>query len=125
MLDFKTRGWVSLAFGSSDAGTDVILCEIDESQSPPAIVLTDQFKKSNEPPALDIQLGGTSDVKLLGYSISDKGVKVKFSRKFDTGDKFDAVLKPWLKDVVFSWGDTPKAHFNVSGLFPRPKWQLN
>ncbi len=53
----------------------------------------DRYSSKYQEPKLDIELGGSSDYKLLGYTLGINYIKAKFKRKLNTGDiKYDLVL---------------------------------
>lgn len=72
--------------------TDIIIFDTitlaDESL---AIYTQDTYTESNLVPNLDISLGGTNDITLLGYVINTdtKVTQVKVQRKLNTGDTYD------------------------------------
>jgi len=69
-------------------------------------VLHDSYSTSKTLPPEDVSLGGTFDLKNISYLSRDGIGNITYARKFDTGDKYDTVVKP---DVLFNisvaWGD--------------------
>jgi hypothetical protein len=94
----KTRtGWVAFAF--DEDGTmpdhDSYIGWIDSTGN---ATLTDRHASSRNEPATDVSLGGTNDIlSWTGAVVQVDGanwLQFNFTRKLNTGDKYDLVLAP-------------------------------
>ena len=57
--------------------------------------LIDQFSKGDNEPPYDTDIGGTYDLKNIQYSADSSGITtIKYTRAYNTGDKYDYVVKP-------------------------------
>ena len=85
----KTKGWVALGIEPTlmMKEADMIFGWVDASNQPHVLDCYATGKTGPHPP--DTELGGTSDFE--GYNATEKNgwTVVEFSRKLNTGDKFD------------------------------------
>lgn len=79
---------MSLGFGSETMqNLDIVSFErVDQS----ILTIHDRYSNAYDFPLEDIDLGGISNYILLGYYLENNLIKVKFKRKLDTGDSYDA-----------------------------------
>jgi hypothetical protein len=91
-LDVATKGWFGVGFSNDGymPNSDVIMCYIDSNGKP---VVVDAFARSRNVPDADTSLGTTSDINNVSGSISNGRSVIQFSRKLDTGDKYDYIIK--------------------------------
>ncbi len=80
--------YLGIGFGKTMINTDMIVIRkstyIDRENIPPVEILEifDMYSKGNVAPDEDERLGGTNDVKMLGYQFTDSGkMRVVFERK--------------------------------------------
>ena len=88
---WNTGGHVALGFGTSMSGMDTISAEMINNQ----IMVYDRWSKGHNTPPVDNELGGTNDVILENYLMTDvNGYSIaKFKRALNTGDRYDYVIK--------------------------------
>jgi hypothetical protein len=94
----KTRtGWVAFAFDADGLmpDHDSYIGWIDSAGN---VNLTDRYASSRDDPITDVTLGGNNDIiKYTGAVVQVDGatwLQFNFTRKLDTGDKYDLVLAP-------------------------------
>mgnify|MGYP000846909988 FL=1 len=105
LIEFNiSNGFFGLGFGTNMTNADIIAFETNNNE----ITVTDRWSKEHGKPSLDTELGGTNDVTRLGYELSGGVSKVKFSRKMNTGDKYDKVIVNGENDMIFSYSTTSK-----------------
>ncbi|KAL4443103.1 hypothetical protein ABPG74_002170 [Tetrahymena malaccensis] len=101
MIVVQNTGWFGLGFGQSMDNVDMIISENDSG----VVTLSDNYSQKTSTPSSDVNLGGQNNLNLLGYELTDKQLTFKFSRKLDTGDKYDYVLqKDQSLNIVYAWG---------------------
>jgi len=67
-------------------------------------VVVDGYATGRFKPTLDTELGGTSDVTNISGSVSNGRTSISFTRKLDTSDKNDLLIKIGLAmNVIFSY----------------------
>uniref|UniRef100_A0A0G4FMC6 DOMON domain-containing protein n=1 Tax=Chromera velia CCMP2878 TaxID=1169474 RepID=A0A0G4FMC6_9ALVE len=74
------------------------------------VFLDDFFEPQGDSQAeTDVSLGGTKDVSLVSASYSNEDFisTIRFRRKLNTGDKFDAVLQKGVTPLVYAWCESP------------------
>ena len=98
-LRAPTQGWVALGFNSEVPlmrGADILIGYVKDGQP----YLEDSYANSRIGHQTDIQLGGRDDV-LDRASTQDEGSTIiEFSRRLDTGDRFDTPIRPGEKVMV-------------------------
>jgi hypothetical protein len=91
-LDVGTKGWVGI--GISPNGympeSDVIMCYVDSNGK---AVVVDAYAKARSLPDLDTTLGTTNDITNISGSFNNNRTVISFTRRLDTGDKFDIPIK--------------------------------
>ncbi|GMI29836.1 hypothetical protein TrCOL_g12885 [Triparma columacea] len=58
-------------------------------------------------PHTDEELGGTNDLEVVELKYENYASVLRFKRKLDTGDKWDAVIKKGYMDLVYAWCEEP------------------
>jgi len=118
----QVTGWVAIGFEPATAmkDADMILGYVSGGKT---IVLDQYATGTFGPHPSDTELGGTSDILDAGGSESGGVTVIEFSRKLNTGDRFDKELTPG-KTVRFIWSmadsDSPTVQHNIgrgSGQF--------
>jgi len=102
-LDVKTTGWIGFGLSSKGqmADSDVYLCYVKKDGT---AIVQDGYASGRYRPKLDVELGGTSDVTEVKGSIVNGRTQISFTRKLDTGDKNDFLIKIGLAmNVIFSY----------------------
>jgi len=101
--------WIGLGIDCPDgsARCDMIVGNADGNGEKPFIY--DTYEPHGDRQSIeDTSLGGTDDLTLLDASYStEEGTTLKFSRKTDTGDKYDGKIKPGNMDLVYAWCAPP------------------
>ncbi|EAR85450.2 DOMON domain protein (macronuclear) [Tetrahymena thermophila SB210] len=101
MIVVQNTGWFGFGFGQGMNNVDMIVAENDSG----VVTLSDNYSQKEATPSSDTNLGGQNNLNLLGYELTDKQLTFKFSRKLDTGDKYDYVLqKDQMLNIVYAWG---------------------
>mmetsp|Transcript_7687 Transcript_7687/g.14550 ORF Transcript_7687/g.14550 Transcript_7687/m.14550 type:complete len:722 (+) Transcript_7687:2043-4208(+) len=85
--------WCAIGFGSSMFGTDMIEVSAADKE------INDLYSSEHAPPPTDTSLGGKYSLENPKVTVSGSSVEATFTRKFNTGDKYDAVITP---DSAFS-----------------------
>jgi len=98
----KPERFFALGFGKQMLNSDVWLFELNPDGG---LTVDDCFFKERDKPTKDVLLGGTNDVRLIGYQIRPDYVIAKVNRALRTGDKFDQELKPGNLDILWAFGD--------------------
>ena len=99
-LTYPGVHWLGIGFGKVMKGSDMIVFEIVNN----AVVCSDRISTGHTAPMLDTSLGGTNDVKLVGYSIQSNVVTVHVSRNLNTKDINDFVITgPGNYDLIWGW----------------------
>jgi len=100
IFNFKCKAdWCSIGFANTMFGCDMIVA-LQKKTANSTIELMDIWSENHDTPFSDTDLQGTNDLKYIkgGYSTSSgRMIDVYFSRKLDTGDKYD---KPIVPDQV-------------------------
>lgn len=112
----QVTGWVAIGFepttGMKDA--DMILGYVSGGR---VLVLDQHATGTFGPHPSDTELGGTSDILESGGSESGGVTVIEFSRKLNTGDRFDRVLVPG-STTRFIWAmadaDVPATQHNIA-----------
>jgi len=112
----QVTGWVAIGFepttGMKDA--DMILGYVSGGR---VLVLDQHATGTFGPHPSDTELGGTSDILDSGGSESGGVTVIEFSRKLNTGDRFDRVLVPG-STTRFIWAmadaDVPTTQHNIA-----------
>lgn len=73
----------------------------------PAFIEDYNEVEGNREPHTDVELGGTSDVELVEAKYENWESTLRFRRKLDTKDKWDAVIKKVPMDIVYAWCEEP------------------
>ncbi|NYT16646.1 MAG: hypothetical protein GKC06_01380 [Methanomicrobiales archaeon] len=112
----RVTGWVAIGFEPTTAmkDADMILGSVSSGQ----VTVLDQYATGTfGPHPSDTELGGTYDIIGAGGSESGGVTVIEFSRKLNTGDRFDKVLTPG-STVRFIWSmadtDVPTAQHNIA-----------
>lgn len=94
----RTTGWVGIGFNPSKGMQDAnyILGYVDKGK----VEITDDFGVSPINHESDEELGGTSDVTVIGGEEKGRATTLEFSIPLDSGDKYDSVLDPEGKTTV-------------------------
>jgi hypothetical protein len=97
----RLDSWVGLGFGSSMTNTDMHVVEFYDQNN---FNLMDLYSKGYEKPKDDVSLGGTYDLKNITYKYENGFVTVTYSRLYDTGDIYDAVILPDKSyNLIMAW----------------------
>lgn len=109
MIKTTHLGYVSLGIGNCMDNCDIQTVEYDQNSN---VKLRDMYSSSQTAPNDDNDLGGTSDLILLGYGRNDSYMLIKYERKVNTGDKWDFSLDQGDKEMAyaFSSGKTLEYH---------------
>jgi len=102
--------WIGIGIDCSDgsARCDMIIGNADGDGNEP--FLYDTYEPHGDRQSVnDTLLGGTHDVSLLRASYSiERGTTLRFSRKVDTGDRFDGKIEPGKPtDIIYAWCAPP------------------
>ena len=116
MIKTSNMGYVSLGLGKCMKNCDIHVAEYDEYSN---IILKDMFSRGESYPSKDTDLGGTSDLKLLGYGKKNDYMFIKYERKIMTGDKWDFLLEQGDHEMAyaFSSGSNLQYHNGNRGSF--------
>jgi hypothetical protein len=112
----QVSGWVAIGFEPTTAmkDADMILGYVSGGQ---ATVLDQYATGIFGPHPSDTELGGTYDILKADGSESGGVTVIEFSRKLNTGDRFDKVLIPG-STVRFIWSmadtDVPTVQHNIA-----------
>jgi hypothetical protein len=91
-LDVATTGWIGLGFSKDGKmlNADLIMCYINKSNQAQC---SDRFANSYMTPPTDVSLGGKDDLINISGSIMSGRTMINFTRKMNTGDKWDYIIK--------------------------------
>ena len=80
----------------------MIIGFVDESH----VEIQDYYSNGHSVPVLDEKLdGGTNDVNAICGGYKDSVSTIRFSRKLNTGDKYDTIINGDGEiDVIYAWG---------------------
>ena len=94
----KTTGWVGIGFNPVDQmkGADYIIGYVKDGK----VELRDDYGDSERSHKADEELGGTSDVTVIGGEEKGGTTTLEFSIPLDSGDTFDTVIDPQGETVV-------------------------
>jgi len=98
----KPQRYFALGFGKHMINSDVWIFELIPKGG---VVVEDCYFVEMNKPIRDVLLGGTNDVRMLGYQIRPDYVVVKVNRALKTGDRFDKDLRSGEFDVLWAFGD--------------------
>ena len=102
--------WFGLGFGGfAMNNTDMVWFEIHDANE---IYSFDGWSKGPGRPAADKSLGGTDDIELLGFRRLDGTNLIKFRRKVNTGDKYDALIERRPMNMSFAWGSSSSMNYH-------------
>jgi hypothetical protein len=88
-VDCGYGGWCSFGFGGDDMiNVDLVAIVRDGDK----VDVSDHYSTAFAPPKLDTALGGTEDYTLESFSLQAETYTANFTRKLDTGDKYDFPL---------------------------------
>ena len=102
----KSQGWFAIGFekaatsGMTDG--DFVICLPGNGD----ISCGDYHSDEHGKPDKDSTIGGTDDVKQLGYSIANGAMLAKFERKLNTGDSKDNALVIGKNNLMWGYHDT-------------------
>lgn len=96
----KPEEFFALGLGKTFFHEDVWIFKIIGNK----VFVEDAYFIERFKPLSDVELGGTDDLKLLGYQIRSDFVVVKINRALNTHDKYDKVIKPGTMDFVWAFG---------------------
>lgn len=99
----KTKGWVAVGFNPSKKMQDAnfILGYVKDGE----VTVVDHFGDKATSHSSDEELGGTSDVTVVGGSEEGGVTTIEFTIPMDSGDKYDSVLsKDGDTVVLFAYG---------------------
>ena len=94
--------------GTSMTNSDMWIFEIQEDNK--LIIVKDSWSDTRGYPRPDLQRGGSDDVTIIGCHYDDQisWSTVKFTRKADTGDKYDLpLIQKESFDIFVAW-DKPE-----------------
>ena len=113
-MRWNTGGHMSLGFGSSMNGMDVISAEFINN----AIVINDRWSDSSTTPSLDSEIGGKNDLTLINFINSDSQgyTVVKFNRAINTGDQYDYVIAQQKVTFCYAYSDQPTISYHGSNI---------
>jgi hypothetical protein len=101
----STAGWMAVGFAPSEwmKDADIILGSVEGGKA----VVRDEYSIGNYGPHVeDTLLGGRDDILESGGSIEGTHTVIEFKRRLDTGDRFDAALKPGSKiSIIWAMAD--------------------
>jgi hypothetical protein len=84
--------YIGLGFGMNMKNLDIHTVEFLNATD---YNLVDRFGKANGKPSPDKDLGGTSDLKNVEYSVDASGIPtIKYIRAYNTGDIYDNIVMP-------------------------------
>lgn len=98
-LKAPTQGWVALGLNSGVPlmrGADILIGYVKDGQ----LYLEDSYANSRIGHQTDIQLGGRNDVHDRASTQDEGGTIIEFSRRLDTGDRFDRPIRPAEKLMI-------------------------
>eukprot|EP00742_Colponemidia_sp_Colp-10_P009417 GILJ01010266.1.p1 GENE.GILJ01010266.1~~GILJ01010266.1.p1 ORF type:complete len:799 (-),score=93.67 GILJ01010266.1:147-2372(-) len=72
----------------------------------------DYFSQAQAKPESDVSHGGTNDIEDASVEQKDDRVTVSFTRKMDTGDAYDHVIKKDTTKLIYAWDVGAGGHFN-------------
>ena len=101
-IDAGTRGWVGLKFSKYGrmSNSDIIFGFIDTNGKP---IVSDRFATGRNMPKLDTYLKGTDDLLNVTGNVISSITQLTFTRKLDTGDKYDFPITKGQKiNVIFA-----------------------
>ena len=116
MIKTTLAGYVALGIGKCMQSCDIHVIEYDQYSN---VILRDMYSSADSGPPNDVDLGGTDDLTLLGYGMSDGYMHVKYQRKVNTGDKFDFSLEQGDQEMAYAFasGKTLQYHNDNRGRF--------
>jgi hypothetical protein len=84
--------------------SDMNIIEFNENGN--AVEISDRYSFGHHFPDLDINLGGQNDLNNRNFNFNSNGeLMASYQRKWETGDKWDAVLKPGeSQPIILAWG---------------------
>jgi DOMON domain len=62
--------------------------------------VNDYYSLSHDPPSTDESLGGQDNIKNQSGGYANKNINVTFTRLLNTGDKFDSVIVPDVRQSI-------------------------
>lgn len=64
-------------------------------------------EKGSVEPHTDVSLGGSDDIELISGKCVNYQSTIRFRRKLNTGDRWDAILKKGSTPLIYSWCEPP------------------
>jgi len=125
-ISLNASAYIAVGFGSGMAspvtgGTDMIVGYVSNGSA----YANDYWSTGHAKPQLDTDWGGSDDVVILSgqLSWSNRGgtsvptTTVRFSRKLNTGDKYDAIVRPDHGPIslIYAWGDGKPGDLHYHG----------
>lgn len=94
----RTKGWVGIGFNPSKGMQDAnfILGYVDKGK----VEISDEFGDTPINHKSDEEMGGTSDVTVVGGEEKGRATTLEFVIPLDSGDKYDSVLDPQGETTV-------------------------
>lgn len=103
VLAAPTTGWLAIGFEPSRVMRDanIVIGYVAGDD----VAIEDHFGNRLTAHRPDVDLGGSSDVTILGGGEADGRTEITFSIPLDSGDDYDAVLTPGSDHtIIFSYG---------------------
>lgn len=104
-LSASTQGWIAIGFDPEDRmkNADMIMGAVIEGKA----VIKDMYSTGPfGPHPVDTQQGGSEDILAVGGMEKDGVTIIEFSRKLNTGDAKDKVIKQGANKVLWAVGET-------------------
>ena len=90
-------GYCALGLSGSMSNCDMIAAISDGV----TVTLQDYYSYNHDIPSTDQQLGGTDDVVFVSGGLDSNGnINVSFRRKLSTGDNYDQIIEPDVKQSI-------------------------
>lgn len=102
----RTTGWISIGLEPTTLmkDADMIIGWVDDSGGPHILDCFSQGNFGPHPP--DTEIGGTDDILDFGGSESGGWTVIEFTRKLNTGDRFDKPIDPQgVLKLIWALGD--------------------
>ncbi|KAI9342445.1 heme peroxidase [Zopfochytrium polystomum] len=102
----NASGWFGFGFGLNMLGTDIYFCTDSGNGS---FTVYDSWSTQTQPPTSDVSQGSSNDIFKVAdvTNLQTRSLRVvTFTRKLDTGDPLDAVIKTGSTPVIFAFSDS-------------------
>jgi hypothetical protein len=103
-LEFSLPSFIYIGLGLGCTSSSMCDMVVGNGGGRTPAFIGDYFEvHGDREPSSDVDLGGTMDIHLIEAKYVNDRSSLRFRRKLNTGDKWDAVLKKEPTDLVYAW----------------------